>query len=314
MSISIITPHHNDFVGLKRVYNCLLNQTNPDWEWVVVDDFSSNSVCSQIKDYFNNLADSRVQVILNSHKSNASVCRNLGAEVSKFDQIVFLDADDSISSSFIASRAIKFVDFAVFKNTAVIDKYGDEQMTPITETNYLNCFLRAQFIWPITSFLWNKNFFYRIGKFDPRLPRLQDVELSIRALQNSEQYAVIDNSVDFYYNVKPIRERHDFVRPVCESVKVLISELLDSSNLKKDQLKFLSGYYFQCVRYLERSESKKDIAPVATNLKLFYKKRYIGPRDYVIGALLLNLYAWHLVSPQFFLRVNRYLFKPKMLN
>ena len=33
--------------------------------------------------------------------------------------------------------------------------------------------------------------------------------------------------------------------------------------------------------------------------------------NYIIGIGMLKLYSWRLVSSRFFLRVNRYVFKPK---
>lgn len=311
MSLSIITPHFNDLEGLKQIYACLLKQTDAAWEWIVVDDLSNKDVRANLEYFINDLADKRIQLILNTKKSNASVCRNIGAETSTFNILVFLDSDDLISPYFVMNRQVGFKDFAVFKHTAVIDKNGKEQILHSIKGAYLNYFLKAQFIWPVTSVLWDKPFFKSIGKFSPKLPRLQDVELSIRALQNSSNYTVLDNTVDFYYRVKPIRERNNFVKPVCEAVHIFITELLDTTSLSTDQLQLLSGYYFQCVKYLERSESTKDIGLVASNLKLFYKKKYISHVDYFLGYIVLKFYAWRIVSPNVFLRTNRYLFKPR---
>lgn len=311
MSLSIITPHFNDLEGLKQIYACLLKQTNSAWEWLVVDDLSDEVVRGDLEDYFNGLADSRIQVIINTTKSNASVCRNIGSEKASFQHLVFLDSDDIITEDFVANRQVAFIDFAVLKNTGVMNKNGEIQYATKIEEDYLNCFLKARFIWPITAVLWDKAFFDTIGKFHPKLPRLQDVELAIRALQKSSSYNIIDNPVDFYYRVKPIRDRKNFVQPVCAAVYLFISELLDVTSLNENQKKQLSGFYFLCTKYFERSESTKDIAYVRRNLMLFYKKRYITIIEYTLGTLALQLYKNKLISGTLFLRVNRSLFKPK---
>lgn len=311
MSLSIITPHFNDLAGLQRIYTYLSLQSSDKWEWIIVDDLSDSNIKPDLETWSNTLSDQRVKTVFNSNKTNASVCRNIGSDLATNDSIVFLDSDDEISNSFVANRRIEFKDFAILKNTAVKDQDGNIQTLTINEENHLNCYLRARFLWPITAILWNKTFFNSIGKFHPELPRLQDVELAIRGLQNSNDYKVIDNEVDFYYRVVPIRSRKNFVKPVCDSVHLLISELLDTSLLKKTQLKLLSGYYFLCVRYLERSESYSQIDLVIRNLKLFYKKKYITFIKYIIGFTTLKLYQWQLCSNQQFLRLNRYLFKPK---
>ena len=308
--LSIITPHYNDLEGLKRVYACLEEQTDAAWEWVIVDDCSDTDVRVELKAYFTTLADGRIKYVLNTKKINASVCRNLGAEKATSQHLVFLDSDDLITKNFVANRCIEFKDFTVFKHTAVLNVNGTEEILKSINEGYLNYFLQARFIWPITAILWRKDFFIAIGQFHPKLPRLQDVELAIRALQHSTNYQVIDNQVDFYYRVKPIRERKNFVQPVCEAVYVFISELLDTTMLDKYQLKLLTGYYYLCTKYLERSGDAQEVSFVQKNLKLFYKKRYLGFYSYLMGFGLLQLYRYKLISGTLFLKLNRRLFKP----
>lgn len=312
MGLSIVTPHYNDFDGLKHIYDCLKSQTRKDWEWFVVDDLSLPSVREKLVSWLSSVNDSRVDIILNHTKTNASICRNLGADACKFDNIVFLDADDHISETFVFNRIVDFEDFAIFKNSAVEDKYLGVKNLSINEDDFLNCFLKARFIWPITSVLWNKAFFNRIGKFNPDLPRLQDVELHIRALQKSEAYIVIDNPVDFYYKVKPIRERQNFVKPVCESVYLLIARLIDETALNPDQRLMLSGYYYTCTRYLERSQTREYLHLVRCNLGLFYKKKIISKGSFILGLMVLYIYQYYLISGTLFLNINRRLFKPNI--
>jgi glycosyltransferase involved in cell wall biosynthesis len=308
--LSIITPHYNDLEGLKRVYACLEEQTDASWDWVVVDDCSDDGVRTALRAYVEAQQDTRIQLLLPPEKSNASVCRNLGAKKATYQHLVFLDSDDVITEDFVKNRQVNFEDFVVFKHTAVLNTDGTQQILPIINETYLDYFLQARFIWPITAVLWHRDYFNSIGQFHPKLPRLQDVELAIRALQHSANYQVIDNPVDFYYRVKPIRERKNFVQPVCEAVYVFISELLDTTMLDKYQLKLLTGYYYLCTKYLERSGDVQEVSFVQKNLKLFYKKRYLGFYSYLMGFGLLQLYRYKLISGTLFLKLNRRLFKP----
>ncbi|SRX55333.1 glycosyltransferase family 2 protein [Aequorivita sp. CIP111184] len=311
MSISIITPHYNDPTGLLKVYKCLLEQTQTSWQWVIVDDLSDTNIRDKVQNWHQGIKDNRVKLICNPKKSNASVSRNLGADTALYENLVFLDADDIITPNFIANRQIEFYDFAVLKNTAVINQNKEVQFSAEIKGNYLNYFLQARFIWPITAIVWKKTYFDSIGQFNPQLPRLQDVELAIRAMQNSENFIVVDNEVDFYYNVKPIRSRKNFLKPVCDATYIFIDELLQTQNLSQYQLSLLSGYYFMCTKYLERSESRKESHLVFRNLRLFYKKGHVGFFQFLIGGISLKLYEWRVLSGNQFLRVNRYVFKPK---
>ena len=313
MPISVISPHYNDPNGLLLVYSCLLAQKNAKWQWIIVDDLSEETIRKELKEWHQSLKDDRVKLIFNTTKTNASICRNLGADNALYENLVFLDSDDTISPSFIENRQIEFKDFAVLKNTAVINQNKEVQFSKKVKDNYLNYFLQARFIWPITAIIWKKEYFNSIGQFNPKLPRLQDVELAIRALQNSENYKVIDNEVDFFYSVKPIRSRKNFLKPVCDATYIFINELLQVQYLSQYQLSLLKGYYFMCTKYLERSNNKKEIYLVRRNLYLFYKKGHLNFIQVLIGLISLNFYKWNIVSGTQFLRVNRYIFKPKMV-
>ncbi len=311
MSISIITPHYNDLEGLQQIYLCLQEQILADWDWVIVDDKSDTETQQELQKWLGSLLHSKVQLFLNTEKTNASVCRNLGADLAKTDNLVFLDADDVISNAFVYNRQIVFRDFAVFGNYSIINEKGESSIKESMQENYLNNFLAAKFLWQTTCMLWDRTFFKNIGGFHPELNRLQDIELVVRALQQSRDYSIINNPIDFYYKTKPIRERKNFVLPVCNAVYLFISKLLQTESLNQHQLSLTSGYYFLCVRYLERSGSRKYIDLVQRNLGLFYKKRYIGFIKYVTGFIVLKLYGYKILSRLLFLRINRRLFKPK---
>lgn len=309
MGLSIITPHFNDMEGLVRIYRCLETQSSPDWEWIIVDDFSDSTVLFNVEKWRKSTDDHRIRFIQNVHKSNASVCRNLGAEAASFEDLVFLDADDYISLDFVLSRDITFNEFAVFKNTAVIDRNGTQEIRPSLNENYLNRFLNAQFIWPITATLWKKGFFIEIGKFDPNLQRLQDVELAIRALFFGTNHKVIDNAIDFFYCTQPIRSKADIVRKSCMSVNYLILKLHKDYTLDTYRQSLIKSYYYACVKGLHRCKNRRDVVYVKESLILFYKKKYINVFQYFVGFTLLILYQYHMISDSLFIKSNRYFFK-----
>ena len=309
MSLSIITPHYNDFDGLQRLYKCLQDQTKSDWEWIIVDDLSDNTVLHNIDQWIKNNIDKRVRFIPNLQKTNASVCRNIGIEEALYDNLVFLDADDSITPDFVSHRSIAFNEFAIFKNRAVIDRNGTHEHRPSLDQNYLDCFLNAKFIWQTTAILWKKSFLKEIKEFDPNLHRLQDVELTIRALIVGENYQIIDNEIDFFYCTQPIRLKADIVEKSCKSVNYLIIKLKKNYKLNAHRQSLIKGYYYACVNGLHRCKNRKDVVYVKESLKLFYTKKYINVFQYVVGFVLLVLYRYHLISDSLFIKTNRYFFK-----
>lgn len=309
MKISIITPHFNDFKGIKQTHKCLMKQDSDRWEWIVVDDFSEDTVKKSLKDYFKLHDCSKIKLIFNDSKSNGSVCRNIGVDYTTSENLVFLDSDDIVSEDFVRNRLIDVKDFIVFKNSNVLDENGHSKPYSDISDNYLNHFFQAKFAWQTTAILWNKAFLIKIGKFNSDLERLQDIELSIRALFLGTNYEIIDNKVDFFYCVSPIDIKKRSVKLICESVNYLINNIYNNYKLNKHQQSLLKGYYFVCIRYLYKSKLKDDITYVKKSLKLFYKKEYISFYSYCRGLLFLKMFEFNLISDGLFIKLNRYFYK-----
>lgn len=309
MSISIITPHFNDFDGIKQTHNCLLKQDSNQWEWIIVDDFSDKDIKELLKEYFKQHDSSNIKLVFNDKKTNASVCRNIGIDTSTFEHLIFLDSDDIISEDFVSNRVIDVEDFVVFKNTNILDEKGNNKPSPTASSNYLNNFLQAKFIWPITAILWNKEFLIKIGKFNPDLKRLQDIELSIRALFLGTKYKIIDNKADFFYCVFPIDPKKRTLNLICDSVDYLITSINLNYKLNKNQKNLLKGYYFLCARYFVKSKSKKEIARLHKSLKLFYLNKHISFLSYFYGIIFIRLFKYNIISVTLFMKLNRYFYK-----
>lgn len=90
--ISIITPSFNSSKYITNTYESLRTQSETDWEWIVIDDCSTDNTLEVIQKIANN--DSRVIPFQNSVNSGASVSRNKGLDESRGEYISFLDADD----------------------------------------------------------------------------------------------------------------------------------------------------------------------------------------------------------------------------
>jgi hypothetical protein len=179
-------------------------------------------------------------------------------------------------------------------------------------SNYLDHFLRADFVWQTTAIVWNKEFLINIGQFNPDLKRLQDIELAIRALLLSENYRVLDNKVDFYYCVAPIDTKKRTVKLICNSVNYLITSIKKNYKLSPYQEGLIKGYYFLCVRYFCKSTLKKDVPYLKESLKLFYTKKYISIYNYIKGLLFIYGYQMNFITIDTFIRLNRYFFKTKL--
>ena len=97
--VSIITPFYNGGKYIQQTCNCVLDQTFPYFEWVIVDDGSTKQEDLEILDGIAKL-DPRIRVL---HKENGgpSVARNYAVHHAVTDLILPLDCDDLIEPTFI---------------------------------------------------------------------------------------------------------------------------------------------------------------------------------------------------------------------
>lgn len=98
--VSIIVPVYNVEKYLPRCIDSILNQTFSDFELILVDDGSPDN-CGAICDEYV-AKDSRVVVI---HKENGGVssARNAGLSVAIGSHILFIDSDDYVENTYVAS-------------------------------------------------------------------------------------------------------------------------------------------------------------------------------------------------------------------
>lgn len=90
--VSIITPAYNCIETIEETYNSIKKQTYSNWEWIVIEDHSSDGSF----DFLVNLSkkDKRIVLLRTNKNSGTAVARNIGIDCSKGRFISFLDADD----------------------------------------------------------------------------------------------------------------------------------------------------------------------------------------------------------------------------
>jgi glycosyltransferase involved in cell wall biosynthesis len=90
--ISVVMPVYNREQYLKESVESILNQTFTDFEFIIVDDQSTDSSWSIIQEYANN--DSRIIAVKNTEKKGCYSARNCGNRLAKSKYIAVMDSDD----------------------------------------------------------------------------------------------------------------------------------------------------------------------------------------------------------------------------
>lgn len=195
--ISIITPTFNPTVLIHQTYDALAIQKFKDFEWVLVDDASSNN---DILETLSSKTTIQTRVIYNQENQGASHCRNEGAFRAKGEYLLFLDDDDLISGNLLASMVEKLQEYRKNGSDAVVFCESRKFVEEDGEIKFfkgrssmrkdffgldgLQFFLNSAFLHH-SALLIPSKYFQTIGGYDERLKVDEDGNLIIKLmLQN----------------------------------------------------------------------------------------------------------------------------------
>ena len=97
--LSIITPFYNSGKFFEQTYNCVINQTFPWFEWIIIDDGSTQPEDLELLKNLSN-KDIRIKLLRKDNGGIASA-RNLAIQQSETDIIIPLDSDDLIAPTYL---------------------------------------------------------------------------------------------------------------------------------------------------------------------------------------------------------------------
>ena len=194
IKVSIITPCFNRGDIISETAQSIFQQTYTNWEWVIVDDGSSDNSLEIIRAFADQ--DNRVKVLTRDRfPKGACTCRNIAVENSEGDYLLFLDTDDLLSS-FCLSQRVKAVleapecDFIIFP-MLLFKKNPDDLNLLWNIDNHNDDIDRVLSGDPIcqgTGTLWKKKSFINVGMWDEQLYLWQDIELHLRSFLKRLKY------------------------------------------------------------------------------------------------------------------------------
>lgn len=88
--VSIVTPAYNAERFIEATGASVINQTYVDWEWIIVDDGSTDRTAALVE----RIGDPRIRLLRGPHSGLPAAARNLGLRAAAGDLVAFLDADD----------------------------------------------------------------------------------------------------------------------------------------------------------------------------------------------------------------------------
>lgn len=186
--VSIITPSFNRGYIIHETAKSIFNQTYPHWEWMIVDDGSTDNTWGIIQKYA--AEDSRVKILKrNREPKGACVCRNIAIENCTGDYLIFVDTDDLMADYCLQQRVDAMndnpdCDFVIFPMLLFKNQPDDLKLLWNVDNDIddLKRILQGNPVCQGTGPLWKTSSFKHIGMWKEDLMLWQDIELHIRSL------------------------------------------------------------------------------------------------------------------------------------
>ena len=237
--VSIITPSFNRANLVTETAQSIMAQTYPHWEWMIVDDGSTDNSWEVLQGLAKR--DSRIRIFQRDRDpKGACVCRNIAIEKSTGKYLIFLDTDD-IMAPFCLEQRVKAMqeqpdmDFLIFSMLLFHKRLDDMNLLWNVDKDQ-DDLMRMLINDPIcqgTGTLWKKKTFVEIGMWREDLRIWQDVELHIRSflwpvkhgkrmdLQPDVYLRMSDDSLSRvgYHDLPKVKSRIEVYLYACKKVK-----------------------------------------------------------------------------------------------
>ena len=279
----------NDEKFLKSSIDSILNQSYNNFEFIIIDDGSTDSTLSIIKDYAK--VDKRI-VFVSKKNSGITKSLNLGLKMSKGKYIARIDGDD-ISHSLRFEKQIDLFKkesqtALIGTNCILIDENelqigGKKYNYPTNYNKIKSNLLSGNSIFPHSSMMFKKSIIKNFGFYDEYFKKTQDYNLLLNLLSKNKFIKCINfeepllkirkhsqqithNEVDYYKYISLL----DYHCEINNNSK--ISKIYTFQEISK---KIESNTYFKKIE--KQNNFRKEIAD------LYFKKYYL---KFIIKVLM----------------------------
>jgi len=202
---SVVLPAYNTPSDiLRRAIDSVLNQTYPYFELIIVDDGSTPSLEPIVKEY----TDKRIVFIRHPQNRGAGAAHNAGIKAAKYDWIAFICHDDEwlpnklevTCFNILYQNGTKYG--LLFHNINIIGENSEKShynyVSPFTG-NYFDYFKKNGVgIIQMSSAIFNKESFHKVGLFDEKFITLFDCDIFFR-LSSKYDFLYINEKLSNYY-------------------------------------------------------------------------------------------------------------------
>ncbi|GAB3894497.1 glycosyltransferase [Spirosoma agri] len=208
LRVSIVMACYNAEKTVAKAIESMLVQTEPAFEFIIVDDASHDQTAIILHQY--RQLDTRIRVLTNPVNQGLAYSLNRAIRAASAPFIARMDADDSSLPDRLARQVAHLTthpDIDVLGTaTELISENGrwiGSVVLPVDHERIVSQrYLRPLFIHP--SVMFRRTFFDRCGYYDERLRRTEDLDLWLRARTIARYGNLPDRLMRYTYRPKPL--------------------------------------------------------------------------------------------------------------
>jgi len=220
---SVIMPTYNRAFCICDAIDSLLAQTYQNFEFIIVDDCSTDDTNELVKKIYENEFKSG-RFIYTKHERNKGLnaARNTGVRLAKNEWIVFLDDDNKLFPNYLETYASYITEHPEIRMFYAQVERKTETGVALQGIPFDYSFLlRGNFI-DMGVFVYNKAVYNEIGEFDERLRRRTDYDFILRSTRLEKPFFIQEPLLD--YNDKGF-PRISTTIPMEEATKIIYEKM-----------------------------------------------------------------------------------------
>lgn len=299
MKVSIVIPAFNVESCIEKTLESLINQTERDFEVVIVDDGSADYTYQLIEDFIlnNNLTNFK---LFKQNNKGVSSARNEGIRRSSGDYIIFLDGDDFISEELVKTLynilIIQNPDvlcwgYNIVSNSNVLiknyfDQFASQELS-ISGNDILHKIIidKALHIWTGSAAYKKEMLLNNNIQFTEGCSNGEDQEFIIRSILDSKKVFFINKVLSYYvqregsisnsYNIKRF-DAINAMKRICENIETYSDVKLVKISNKIKYEKIIEDFmynYNSCMIYLltqRKLSIKNSLVYINDDIELNY--------------------------------------------
>lgn len=170
-TVTIITAAYNCISYFRNAFNAVENQTFKDFEWIIVDDGSTDGTTELLEELARD--NSFIKLFKLEKNSGSSAARNFALDKAQGKYISFLDSDDVIDKNFLEEQTKFIKDHGpIVSGYYRIKSEKKEKLFEIPEKITFKENLKLNYLSPLTTMFERETF--KNVRFDPLFDRQED--------------------------------------------------------------------------------------------------------------------------------------------